>query len=194
MGSLVAPTVSPVREDPLTLIWQMILRCHLRIFLPLNTSMLGIVNLWRLHFVGTALFFVCWDTVWNTTVRETVNVGSSDCDYLWICVIHTSSDPIDWFVSWGTALSAGGGLQTGEFIVLGITIWSSSWGLSSWDIGFRGYTGLTLPWGWGKCLGWSADWGIHSIGVTIWSSSWGLSSGDVGWVLYWLCPNGELTL
>ena len=33
---------------------------------------------------GTALFFVYWDTVRNTTIRETINVGSSDCDYLWI--------------------------------------------------------------------------------------------------------------
>ena len=57
--------------------------------------------------------------------------------------IHRLIQLIDLFLE----VSAGGGLQTGEFIVLGITIWSSSWGLSSWDIGFRGYTGLTLPWG-----------------------------------------------
>ena len=66
------------------------------IFLPLNTSILGIVNPWQLHFVGTALFFEYWDTVWNTTIRETINVGSSDCDYLWIHCIHTSSDPRLW--------------------------------------------------------------------------------------------------
>ena len=96
MGSLVPLIVSPVREDPLTSIWQMILTCHLRIFLPLNTSILGIVNLWLLHFVGTALFFEYWDTVWNTTIIETVNVGSSDCDYLWIHCIHTSSGPRLW--------------------------------------------------------------------------------------------------
>ena len=71
----------------------MILTCHLRIFLPLNTSILGIVNLCLLHFVGTALYFEYLDTVWNRTVRETVNVGSSDCDYLWIHCIHTSSSP-----------------------------------------------------------------------------------------------------
>ena len=68
----------------------------LRNFLLLNTSILGIVNLWLLHFVGTALFFEYWDTVWNTTIRETINVGSSDCDYLWIHCIHTSSDPRLW--------------------------------------------------------------------------------------------------
>ena len=117
MGSLVPPMASPVREDPLTLIWQMILTCHLRIFLPLNTSILGIVNLWilrfniflplntsifgtvnlwLLHFVGTAIFFEYWDTVWNTTIRETIYVGSSDCDYLWIHCIHTSSGPRLW--------------------------------------------------------------------------------------------------
>ena len=66
------------------------------IFLQLNTSILGIVNLWLLHFVGTALFFEYWDTVWNTTIRETINVGSSDCDYLWIHCIHTSSGPRLW--------------------------------------------------------------------------------------------------
>ena len=65
-------------------------------FLPLNTSILGIVNLWLLHFVGTALYFEYWDTVWNTTIRETINVGSSDCDYLWIHCIHTSSGPRLW--------------------------------------------------------------------------------------------------
>ena len=32
----------------------------------------------------------------------------------------------------------------------------------------------------GKCLGWSADGGIHSIGGHYWSSSSGLSSGDIG--------------
>ena len=96
MENLVAPIVSPEREDPLTSIWEMNLTCHLRIFLPLNTSILGIVNLWLLPFVGTALFFVYCDTVWNTTIRETINAGSSDCDYLWIHCIHTSSDPRLW--------------------------------------------------------------------------------------------------
>ena len=58
--------------------------------------------------------------------------------------IHRLIQLIDLFL----LVSAGGGLHTGEFIVLGITIWSSSWGLSSGDIGFRaGYAGLTLPWG-----------------------------------------------
>ena len=74
----------------------MILTCHLKIFLQLNTSILGIVNLWLLHFVGTALYFEYWDTVWNMMVRGTINVGSSDCDYLWIHCIHTSSGPRLW--------------------------------------------------------------------------------------------------
>ena len=73
-----------------------ILLLRFNFFPPLNNFILGIVNLWLLHFVGTALFFEYWDTVWNTTIRETVNVGSSDCDYLWIHCIHTSSDPRLW--------------------------------------------------------------------------------------------------
>ena len=53
-----------VRGDPLTLISQVILTCHLRIFLPLNTSILvGIINLSQLRFDGTAPFLVYWDTV-----------------------------------------------------------------------------------------------------------------------------------
>ena len=57
--------------------------------------------------------------------------------------IHRLIQLIDLFL----AVSAGGGLQTGEFIVLGSHIWSSSWGLSSGGYWVSGYTGLTLPWG-----------------------------------------------
>ena len=52
--------------------------------------------------------------------------------------IHRLIQLIDLFLR-GTAVSAGGGLQKGEFIVLGVTIWSSSWGLSSGDVGFGLY-------------------------------------------------------
>ena len=59
--------------------------------------------------------------------------------------IHRLIQLIDLFLG-GTAVSAGGGLQTGEFIVLGISLGPhhadrhpGMWG--------PGYTGLTLPWG-----------------------------------------------